>query len=130
MTQFVRYVIVGALSNAGGYLMYLLITELGVAPKMAMTGLYVGVASIGFFGNRRWTFAYHGPITSNLVRYGIAHLCGYLLNLGLLIFFVDRLGFPHQFVQAVAIFVIALFLLIMFRFFVFPRSAHFASRPL
>lgn len=122
MTQLFRYVILGLLSNASGYFIYLLITSLGAGPKKAMTGLYLIGATIGFIGNRQWTFSYRGGITSSLARFGIAHLLGYFLNLALLMIFVDRFGYPHEWVQAIAILVVALFLFILFRLFVFPHD--------
>lgn len=56
------------------------------------------------------------------VRYVIAHCIGYLLNLSILIVFVDELGYAHQWVQAIAIFVVAAFLFLAFKVFVFPVS--------
>lgn len=127
MIQLFRYAILGILSNACGYLIYLIITWLGVEPKKAMTGLYLVGATISFIGNRRWTFSYRGDVTSSLVRYSVVHFLGYILNLILLTIFVDQLGYPHQWVQAAAIFVVALFLFVMFRLFVFPNSNDLAG---
>jgi hypothetical protein len=36
----------------------------------------------------------------------------------------DKWGFPHQAVQASAIFVVALILFLMFKYFVFPDSEY------
>ena len=118
-----RYAVVGASSNLAGYLIYLAITWLGVEPKAAMTALYLVGATVSFAGNRYWTFSHKGNAAASLVRFGIAHVLGYLLNLTLLVIFVDRLGYPHQWVQAVAIFVVAFFLFVAFRLFVFPSVA-------
>jgi putative flippase GtrA len=120
LTQLFRYVIVGISSNGVGYLLYLLVTSLGVGPKITMSCLYFTGAVIGFFANRHITFSHQGRITSSLARYSIVHVVGYVLNFMLLFLFVDELGFPHQSVQAVAIFIVALFLFFMFKFFVFP----------
>jgi len=127
MTQIFRYAVVGLLSNAAGYLIYLLVTWLGIGPKVAMTGLYVAGASLGFLGNRQWTFTSRGNVSSSLARYGIAHFLGYGINFFLLYVFVDRLGFPHQWVQGVAVFVVAFFLYISFRHFVFPETSRRAG---
>jgi putative flippase GtrA len=120
MIQPLRYAVVGVLSNLSGYLVYLTITWQGVEPKTAMTGLYIVGAMVSFMGNRRWTFSHEGNAAASLVRFGIAHVLGYLLNLTLLVIFVDRLGYPHQWVQAAAIFIVAFFLFVAFRLFVFP----------
>lgn len=122
MKRLVRYAVVGIATNLAGYAVYLLVTWAGVEPKIAMTCLYAVGAAVSFVGNRNWTFGHRGSITAGAVRFAIAHLLGYLLNLSLLVIFVDRLGLPHQLVQGVAILVVALFLFVLFRAFVFPAG--------
>lgn len=119
MWQLIRYGLVGVVSNTAIYVVYLLITYLGVDPKTSMTLVYVIGASIGFIGNRKWTFAHHGDSTHAALRYVLAHLFGYLLNFLILFTFVDRLGYAHQWVQAAAIIIVAGFLFIVFKYFVF-----------
>ena len=119
MLQLIRYGVVGVVSNAAIYFIYLLITYLGVEPKTAMTLVYIIGASIGFIGNRKWTFAHRGDSSRAALRYVLAHLFGYLLNFLILFTFVDRLGYAHQWVQAVAIIIVAGFLFILFKYFVF-----------
>ena len=119
MQQLIRYGVVGVVSNAAIYFIYLLITYLGVEPKTAMTLVYIIGASIGFIGNRKWTFAHRGDSSRAALRYVLAHLFGYLLNFLILFTFVDRLGYAHQWVQAVAIIIVAGFLFIVFKYFVF-----------
>jgi len=121
MLQLIRYGLVGVASNFAIYFGYLLITYLGVEPKAAMTLMYILGASIGFIGNRTWTFAHRGDSSGAAVRYLLAHLFGYLLNFMILYVFVDRLGYLHQWVQAVAIVVVAGFLFIIFKYYVFPE---------
>jgi putative flippase GtrA len=122
MRQLIRYGLVGVLSNLTMYVIYLLITHLGVEPKKAMTLVYLIGASIGFIGHRKWSFAHRGNVTQAAIRYTAAHLSGYLLNLLILFIFVDRLGYVHQIIQAVAIIAVATFLFIVFKYFVFPRE--------
>jgi putative flippase GtrA len=114
-----RYGFVGVGSNLAMYSLYLLVTYLGIEPKKAMTLIYIVGASIGFVGNRKWTFAHSGDDIRTAVRYMVAHFFGYLLNFGILFIFVDRLGYPHQGVQAVAIIVVAGFLFVIFKYYVF-----------
>jgi putative flippase GtrA len=121
MRQLIRYGLVGLLSNAILYSLYLCITYLGVEPKKTMTLLYIIGASIGFIGHKKWSFAHRGDATGAAVRYTIAHLSGYLLNLLILLIFVDYLDYTHQAVQGAAIVVIAGFLFVVFKYFVFPK---------
>jgi putative flippase GtrA len=119
MRQLARYAVVGVASNLAGYLAYLLLTWLNVGPKLAMSLVYITGASVGYFGNRQWTFAHKGKVTSTLLKYGLAHCSGYALNFLLLYIFVDKMFFPHQAVQAVAIFIVAGLLFVMFKKSVF-----------
>lgn len=120
--QFFRYGLVGIASNLSGYLIFLLITYWGVEPKIAMTLLYVVGATIGFIGNRQWAFAHSGTLLGASARYFIAHMLGYLINFLILLMFVDRLGYSYQWIQAGAIFVVAGFLFMAFKYFVFPKT--------
>lgn len=120
--QLIRYGLVGIATNLIGYFVYLLITYWGGEPKVTMTLLYIVGTSIGFYGNRQWTFAHEGAILNSGVRYFAAHLIGYLINLTILIMFVDKLGYPHQWVQAAAIFVVAGLLFVIFKYFVFSKA--------
>jgi len=117
--QFLRYATVGLISNVALYLAYLGLTALGLNYKIAMTLVYVvGVLST-FIVNRVWSFNHKGMVHAALVRYVIAYVLGYLLNLALLWFAVDRLHLPHQGVQAAAIVVVATCLFLMHRYWVF-----------
>ncbi len=127
MARLIRYGLVGAASNLAGYLVYLALTGLGAPPKVTMTLLYGVGAAVGYFGQRNVTFSHKGSVLGSGVRYLLAHTCGYAINLGILITFVDRMGYPHQWVQAFAIFVVAAFLFVTFRYFVFPEVPAKAS---
>lgn len=122
LRQLFRYALIGVLTNVLGYAFYLFLTYLWGAPKLTMTALYFVGASIGFLANRRFTFLHDGHIGEAGIRYLLAQFSGYLLNLVLLLLFVDWLGLPHQIVQAIAIVVVAIFLFVMLRVFVFAPS--------
>lgn len=122
MQQLIRYGLVGMASNAAIYLVYLLITHLGMGSKSAMTLVYFVGASIGFIGNRKWTFAHRGDSSSAALRYVLAHTLGYMLNFLILYVFVDRFGYAHQWVQAAAIIIVAGFLFVIFKYFVFNEE--------
>ena len=120
--QVVRYAFIGIFSNLVGYMIYLMLTFFGATPKTAMTFLYGLGAAVGYIGNRRFTFAHHGNLLTSGARYLLAHFLGYLINLLMLVVCVDYFGYRHQWVQAAAILVVAGFLFIAFRFFVFADS--------
>ena len=125
LMQFARYGALGVVANVSGYTVYLGITHLGIGPKTAMTVLYCVGVCISFVGNRRWVFAGNdGMLATAAVRFLLAYAMGYLVNYGILAFFVDRVGYDHVYVQAVSIVVVALFLFITFKLLVFPHSSN------
>lgn len=129
--QFFRYAFVGLVSNAAIYALYVVLTNLGMGPKLAMSLLYfVGVLQTFVF-NRQWSFQFDGPTTPALVRYFLAYVVGYGLQFLALVLLVDRMGLPHQWVMGFLILLIALFLFVAQKFWIFrdatnplPRGEH------
>lgn len=124
LPEMTRFVLVGVGTNLLGYTVFLLLTYAGIDHKYAMSGLYAIGMTLGFFWNRKWTFSHEGAFYGTLSRYLTAHLGAYLINLGLLVYLVDKRGYPYQLVQAFAIGVLTVFLFFSFKFFVFPSRNH------
>jgi putative flippase GtrA len=119
--ELVKFVIVGAISNIGLYVLYLILTESGVGHKASMSLLYlIGVVQTYFF-NKQWTFrdksshkVFLTYIIINLVLYGI--------NLASMIFWVDYLKFPHQIIQGFMIIIIAGIFFFLQKKFIFKQK--------
>lgn len=126
--QLIRYGLLGVAINFIGYSIYLVITYLGGEPKTTMSLLYLLGATASYIGNRKLTFAHKGSVIGSGLRYVIAHIFGYLINLVILIVMVDQLQFPHQWVQASAIFIVAAFLFLAFKFYVFSDASSFGDQ--
>ena len=122
LMQISKYIIFGLLNNLFGYIIYLLLSIAYFPPKFAMTIDYIFAVVIGFLGNSKWIFKINSNVNKAFLKFGIIHILGYSANYFILSFFVDKLGYPHQFVQGVAIFVIAIFLFIFFKLFVFEGN--------
>lgn len=122
ISQLFSYGMVGIAVNLAAYLVYLFITYLGGTPKITMSVLYVATALVSFLGNRKLTFAYTGGLLGSGLRFSIAHFFGYLINLGLLFVLVDKFSYPHQVVQICAILIVAIFLFLSFKVFVFREE--------
>jgi putative flippase GtrA len=120
--QSARYVIVGLASNLVLYLLYLLITALGLEYKIAMTILYVIGTLQTFAFNAHWTFKHRGNNKASLVKYFLAYGACYLINISALIVFVDRIGLPHQLVQGAMILTITVIMFLLQKFWVFRSS--------
>lgn len=117
--ELTRYAFVGIVSNLAGYLVYLLITFLGVEPKMAMSLLFIIGVTIGFVGNRKWTFAYQGDTTRTARRFVVAYAIAYMLNFICMWIAVDRMGIPHYLVQGVSLVVISALLFMAQKYWIF-----------
>ena len=119
LRQAVRYGIAGVLNNLFGYAAYLLMTYFGIDPKVAVTFVYPLTVTTGYFAHFRYSFSSRRAHGSAMSRYLVAHCSGYAVNLAMLHVFSDRMGLPHQAVQAAAIIVVAGMLFVLFRVFVF-----------
>lgn len=122
LRQLIRYGVVGVLNNLLGYCIYLLITFFWLDPKVAITLLYPVGATTAYFGHSKYSFSYQGKNTHALIRYIAAHSISYGVNFVMLYILWEKFNYPHQAVQAAAIFVCAGVLFLMFRYFVFPNS--------
>ncbi len=91
---------------------------------MAITILYPLAMIYGYFLHKRFSFPRIGGGQNGavMVRYIIVNCLGYLLNMCLIYILHDRLGYPHQWIQVVAIFVVASFLFFSLKLFVFLES--------
>lgn len=118
--QLARYGIVGILNNLLGYLIYLIITFFLLDPKIAISLFYPIGAVTGYLGHMKYSFTYHGKNTNAWGRYFFTYLIGYVINLMMLWILSDIFHFPHQAVQALAIFIVAGVLFFMLKYFVFP----------
>jgi putative flippase GtrA len=125
LTQLLRYSAVGLASNLFLYLAYLGLTASGLGHKTAMTSLYILGVLITFMVNRNWSFGHRGYAGTAFIRYAVANLLGYLLNFALLWIAVDQWHLPHQWVQLVAILLVAISVFLMQRYWVFlPEARH------
>ena len=121
--QMFRYAIVGVLNNLLGYVVYLLVTYFWLEPKVAVTILYPIGVLIAYFSHAKCSFSHQGDHAWAIVRFFVSYFICYWLNLSMLYFFSDKLGYPHQIVQAVAIVVVGGVLFLLLKFFVFwPAS--------
>jgi putative flippase GtrA len=122
--QFIQYCIVGVVSNASAYCLFLVMIASGVEAKVSMSIVYVLAAAFSFWANRKWTFAFTGNWISNTARFLGAQGSGYGLNLLILLMFHDRLHWPAAIVQASAILIVAIYMFLISKAFVFRQSNH------
>ncbi|MDP3270070.1 MAG: GtrA family protein [Legionella sp.] len=120
LREIMRYGIVGVINNLIGYVVYLIVTFFWLDPKIAITIFYSIGAFIAYFGHAKYSFSQPTMTFDTAVKFSIAYLIGYAINYLMLFILSDKLLYPHQLVQALAIFVVAGILFCLLRFFVFP----------
>ena len=63
LRQILRYGIIGVAQNALAYGVYLVLTWLGLDPKLVVGVTYPLAMLISFLGNRKYTFAHKGSVS-------------------------------------------------------------------
>lgn len=120
--QVFRYGMIGLASNLIIYLLYLLLTSLGLGYKTAMTVTYsMGVAQTFIF-NKKWTFRHDDHLTQTAIRYILSYIFVYFINLLALLFFVGHMAWPHQLIQGILILLLAALLFVLQKYWVFKLS--------
>ena len=117
--QLYSYILVGVISNLFGYIVFLVITHFIFPPIITMSLMYSVSCVVGYLGNKKWTFSGISTASSTFLKYVLVQLSGYATNLFLLVLLYSKLGIPYQAVQFAAIFVVALQLFILRKFYVF-----------
>lgn len=123
LVEFIRYAVVGLLNNLMIYMVYLLVTFLGLDPKIAITIFYPLGALSAYFGHLKYSFLYTGEKSWMLFKFVFAYALCYGLNLFMLFVLTDIAGFSHQLVQALAIAIIGVVLFLMIKYFVLSPIA-------
>jgi putative flippase GtrA len=131
IAQFIRYAVVGAFLNLFGFLIYLVVTWLGMEPKLAVTVFYPLAVLYGYFAHKRVSFRHAGSLRDiwPMVRYVFVYVLGYVINIGFLYLFHDRLGYPHQLVQVVVIAILIFFFFFSLRYFVYKENKEEVVTP-
>lgn len=126
--EFIRYAAVGVGTNVCGFLIYVLFTTLGVSPVLTISIFYPIYLGLAFYLNKKWSFSHKGHISRTAVKYLIAYFCCYILNVAVLKFFNEYLGYSHLIVQAITIIVMALLLFLVQKYWVFKLQGISISR--
>ena len=122
LRQLFSYGVIGVFSNALLYCLFVLITWLGVEPKLAMSiGWVIGITQ-SYFLNRRFTFSLKGQDLTSFIKYVTTYLLNYCINWVALYIFVDLQGHSHLIVQAIMVFVNAAIIFLMLRVWVFRNA--------
>ena len=120
--EFARFAIVGVVSNAALFALYLVMTDMGTSPKLAATIAYALGVLQTFTFNRSWSFRDIGTPGPALARYVVVYAGGYIANMLVLAVLVDRAGYPHQWVQGATIVALAIASFLLQKYWVFREK--------
>lgn len=121
LSQFIRCCVVGFIQNSAGYLLYILLTSVGLSPQVAVSICYPLGMALSFWGNKHFSFKSQANTQRELVRYILSHVCAYLTNIFMLFLFVDNWAFDHRIVQLFLVAFNVLYFFIAYKFFVFKK---------
>lgn len=122
MIQFIRYGIVGVVSNGLLYLLYITLTYMRVIPEFAATIAYVLGGSWTYFFNRNWSFESGAAHRKAAPRYALTYLAGYFITIGILAIGYRWIGMQHFISQLIAICITAIVNFLLLRFWVFANA--------
>jgi putative flippase GtrA len=126
--QFFRYLVVGAAANGAGYLVFFVLTAVGLDSVAAISILYPTQIALAFVLNRRWAFGHEGKVPVAMIKYVVAYAACYLLNVAALKLFADHMGLSHLAVQACAVVVLACLLFLVQRYWVFRLGGGLSAK--
>jgi len=122
--ELIRYGLIGVVLNAAGFLIYVLFTTIiGVNPIAYISAFYPVRIVLAFYLNKKWSFTHEGHVPASAIRYLIAYISCYLLNVAMLKYLYEYWGISHVLVQAIAIVVIGPLLFVILKFWVFKENS-------
>jgi putative flippase GtrA len=96
---FLKFVVVGVTNTLGGYAFYAALLVLGMNYALALTLEYVAGIAYGFLLNKRWTFKAQAKSAQQASRFVALYGFIYVLNVTLLMIFVERLALSPYLAQ-------------------------------
>lgn len=118
-----RFGVIGGLNNLLSYGIFAALTLAGMPPIAAATITYATGMVISYLANRSFTFRHSGSARRSVVRFVVVNAVGYALNVAILAFFVELIGFNALVVQLGAIVVVATGIYLAMRFWVFRATS-------
>ena len=101
--KLLKFLIVGGANTLVMYSLYVLLLYVGLGYVVAITADYFFGICLGYTLNRYWTFKSHGKPTRGFLKYCVSYVGVYLLNLVLLIGFVELCSLGEAIAQIPAI---------------------------
>ena len=122
ISQIIKYGSVGFVTNALGYMVYIVIANIiGVSPPVAAIISGFLVISLSFYLNKRFSFGNNSKSISMAVNYYILYVSAILFHSFIIFIFSNVLGFAHEIIAGTSIILISCSLFLIQKFLLFKR---------
>ena len=122
ISQIIKYGSVGFVTNALGYMVYIVIANIiGVSPPLAAIISGFLVISLSFYLNKRFSFGNNSKSISMAVNYYILYVSAILFHSFIIFIFSNVLGFAHEIIAGISIILISCSLFLIQKFLLFKR---------
>jgi|TARA_B110000483_G_scaffold123393_1_gene148557 putative flippase GtrA len=122
ISQIIKYGSVGFVTNALGYMVYIVIANIiGVSPPVAAIISGFLVISLSFYLNKRFSFGNNSKSISMAVNYYILYVSAILFHSFIIFIFSNVLGFAHEIIAGISIILISCSLFLIQKFLLFKR---------
>ena len=122
ISQIIKYGSVGFVTNALGYMVYIVIANIiGVSPPVAAIISGFLVISLSFYLNKRFSFGNNSKSISMAVNYYILYVSAILFHSFIIFTFSNVFGFSHEIVAGISIILISCSLFLIQKFLLFKR---------
>ncbi len=117
--EFLKFLLVGILANLIYYLLYIILTYIGIDIFLATTFLFIITTIFSFKGNAKFTFKVKKTNNKNIISFYLIQLLFYFINIFTLFILVKNMGFAHELIQGILVICLAFFNFLISKKYVF-----------
>jgi len=122
MKHFIKYVLIGAMNTVVSYLTYSVLLVIGLKYSAALAFSYLIGIMHSYAWNRYWNFRSRSPFGTETMRFVLAYVISFFINLLLLKALIEQALIQPFIAQAVAIAITAPATFLLMRYWVFKKD--------
>ena len=122
ISQIIKYGSVGFVTNALGYMVYIVIANIiGVSPPVSAIISGFLVIGLSYYLNKRFSFGNSSKSISMAVNYYILYVSAIFFHSFIIFIFSNVFGFAHEIIAGISIILISCSLFLVQKFLLFKR---------
>jgi len=122
MKHFIKYALIGAMNTVVSYLTYSVLLIIGLKYSVALAFSYLIGIMHSYAWNRYWNFRSRSPFGAETIRFILAYVISFFINLLLLKALIEQALIQPFIAQAVAIAITAPTTFLLMRYWVFKKD--------